>query len=94
MNDIIGDNAAKDVVSIIERIERLEDEKKQIASDISDVYKESKGRGYDATALKEIIKIRREDPNKREARESMVDVYMRAINRWEDTPLAQATKKD
>ena len=94
MNDIIGDNAAKDVVSIIERIERLEDEKKQIASDISDVYKESKGRGYDATALKEIIKIRREDPNKREARESMVDVYMRAINRWEDTPLGQAAKKD
>jgi len=93
MNDI-GDNAAKDVVSIIERIERLEEEKKQIASDISDVYKESKGRGYDATALKEIIKIRREDPNKREARESMVDVYMRAINRWEDTPLGQAAKKD
>jgi uncharacterized protein (UPF0335 family) len=93
MNDV-GDNAAKDVVSIIERIERLEDEKKQIANDISDVYKESKGRGYDATALKEIIKIRREDPNKREARESMVDVYMRAINRWEDTPLAQSTKKD
>ena len=51
MNDV-GDNAAKDVVSIIERIERLEDEKKQIANDISDVYKESKGRGYDATALK------------------------------------------
>ena len=94
MNDIIGDNAAKDVVSIIERIERLEDEKKQIASDISDVYKESKGRGYDATALKEIIKIRREDPNKREARESMVDVYMRAINRWEDTPLSRAVKED
>jgi uncharacterized protein (UPF0335 family) len=94
MNDIIGDNAGKDVISIIERIERLEDEKKQIASDINDVYKESKGRGYDATALKEIIKIRREDPNKREARESMVDVYMRAINRWEDTPLAQSTKKD
>ena len=93
MNDV-GDNAAKDVLSIIQRIERLEDEKKQIASDISDVYKESKGRGYDATALKEIIKIRREDPNKREARESMVDVYMRAINRWEDTPLGQAAKKD
>jgi len=93
MNDI-GDNAAKDVVSIIERIERLEEEKKQLASDISDVYKESKGRGYDAAALKEIIKIRREDPNKREARESMVDVYMRAINRWEDTPLGLAVKDD
>lgn len=93
MNDI-GDNAAKDVISIIERIERLEEEKKQIASDISDVYKESKGRGYDAAALKEIIKIRREDPSKREARESMVDVYMRAITRWEDTPLGRAANED
>jgi len=94
MNDIIGDNAAKDLSSIIDRIERLEDEKKQIASDISDLYKETKGRGYDAAALKEIVKIRKEDPGKREARESMVDVYMRAINRWEDTPLGQAAKKD
>jgi uncharacterized protein (UPF0335 family) len=91
MNDI-GDNATRDVAAIIERIERLEEEKKQIASDISDIYKESKGRGYDATALKEIIKIRREDPSKREARESMVDVYMRAIHRWEDTPLGSAGK--
>jgi uncharacterized protein (UPF0335 family) len=92
MTDIIGDNAAGDLVRIIERIERLEDEKKQIASDISDIYKETKGRGYDAAALKEIIKIRREDPSKREARETMVDVYMRAINRWEDTPLGKAGK--
>jgi hypothetical protein len=91
MSDI-GDNAAKDVISIIERIERLEDEKKQIASDISDIYKETKGRGYDAAALKEIIKIRKEDPSKREARESMVDVYMRAISRWEDTPLGSVSK--
>jgi len=90
MNDIIGDNAAKDLTSVIERIERLEDEKKQIASDISDIYKETKGRGYDAAALKEIVKIRREDPSKREARETMVDMYMRAINRWEDTPLGKA----
>jgi uncharacterized protein (UPF0335 family) len=92
MNDIIGDNAAKDLSSIIDRIERLEDEKKQIASDISDLYKETKGRGYDAAALKEIVKIRKEDPGKREARESMVDVYMRAINRWEDTPLGKSAK--
>jgi uncharacterized protein (UPF0335 family) len=91
MSDI-GDNSEKDVASIIERIERLEEEKKQIASDISDIYKETKGRGYDAAALKEIIKIRKENPSKREARESMVDVYMRAINRWEDTLLGRASK--
>jgi uncharacterized protein (UPF0335 family) len=93
MNDI-GDNAARDVASIIERIERLEEEKKQIASDISDIYKESKGRGYDATALKEIVKMRREDPGKREARETMVDVYIRALTRWEETPLGQAAKEN
>jgi len=90
MTDSIGDNAAKDLTSIIERIERLEEEKKQIASDISDIYKETKGRGYDAAALKEIVKIRREDPSKREARETMVDVYLRAINNWKDTPLGKA----
>jgi len=94
MTDIIGDNAAKDLSNIIERIERLEDEKKQIASDITDIYKETKSRGYDAAALKEIIKIRREDPSKREARETMVDVYLRAINRWEDMPLGKAMQND
>ena len=44
MSDI-GDNAAKDVISILERVERLEEEKKQLSSDISDLYKETKGRG-------------------------------------------------
>jgi uncharacterized protein (UPF0335 family) len=91
MNDI-GDNHAGDLVKIIERIERLEEEKKMLSADIADVYKESKGRGYDALALKEIVKIRREDPSKREARETMVDVYMRAINGWESTPLGKAHK--
>lgn len=91
MNDI-GDNSANDLARIIERIERLEEEKKQISSDISDIYKETKGRGYDAAAVKEIIKMRREDPNKREARESMVDVYLRALAGWESTPLRQAAK--
>ena len=91
MSDI-GNNAAKDLASIIERIERLEQEKKQISADITDIYKESKGRGYDAAALKEIIRMRREDPDKREARESMVDVYLRALNSWDSTPLGQASR--
>ena len=93
MSDI-GDNAAQDVISIIERIERLVEEKQQLSSDISDIYKETKGRGYDVTALKEIVKMRREDPSKREARESMVDVYLRAISRWETTPLGKLMAED
>lgn len=93
MNDI-GDNHTKDLIRIIERIERLEEEKKQLSADISDIYKESKGRGYDAPALKEIIKMRREDPAKREARDTMVDVYIRAINGWNTTPLGKASEAD
>lgn len=93
MSDI-GDNAAKDVISILERVERLEEEKKQLSSDISDLYKETKGRGYDVAALKEIVKMRREDPSKREARESMVDVYLRAISHWEKTPLGRLMADD
>lgn len=91
MNDI-GDNSTKDLARIVERIERLEEEKKQISSDIGDIYKETKSRGFDAAALKEIIKMRKEDPNKREARETMVDVYLRALNGWESTPLGKVEK--
>lgn len=93
MNDI-GDNSAKDLVRIIERIERLEEEKKQLSSDISDIYKESKGRGYEVAAVKEIVKMRREDASKREARETMVDVYLRALNGWDSTPLGQLSSTD
>lgn len=71
---------AKDQLkAVIERIERLEEEKKTISDDIKDVYTEAKGSGYDVPALKAIVRARREDAAKREAREAMIDLYRVSI---------------
>jgi uncharacterized protein (UPF0335 family) len=67
-----GDNQLK---SIVARINTLMDEKKQIPDDITDVYAEAKGNGFDIPALRAIVKAQREDAEKRRAREAMIDVY-------------------
>jgi uncharacterized protein (UPF0335 family) len=71
---------AKDQLkSIIERIERLEEEKKAISDDIRDVYAESKGNGYDVKALRTIIRLRKQDPDERAEAETILDTYMQAL---------------
>lgn len=71
---------AKDQLrSIIERIERLEEEKKAISDDIRDVYAESKGNGYDVKALRTIVRLRKQDPNERAEAEAILDNYMHAL---------------
>ena len=71
---------AKDQLkSIIERIERLEEEKKAISDDIKDVYAESKGNGYDVTALRTIFRLRKQDPNERAEAETILETYMQAL---------------
>ena len=65
--------------SIIERIERLEEEKKAISEDIKDVYAESKGNGFDVKALRTIIRRRKQDPNERQEEESILETYMQAL---------------
>ncbi|OKO67480.1 DUF2312 domain-containing protein [Bradyrhizobium sp. NAS96.2] len=65
--------------SIIERIERLTEEKKTIADDIRDVFAEAKGNGFDVKALRAIIKIRQQDPIDREAEEAILETYMQAL---------------
>ena len=67
-----GDNRLKSIVS---RINTLMDERKQISDDITDVYAEAKGNGFDVPALRAIVKAQREDAEKRRAREAMVDLY-------------------
>jgi uncharacterized protein (UPF0335 family) len=86
----IGHNSAADepatkfakeqLRSIIERIERLEEEKKVIAEDIRDIYAESKGNGYDVKALRTIVRLRKQDPNERAEAEAVLDTYMHALN--------------
>jgi uncharacterized protein (UPF0335 family) len=71
---------AKDQLkSIIERIERLEEEKKAISDDIRDVYAESKGNGFDVKALRAIVRMRKQDPNERQEEETILETYMQAL---------------
>ena len=71
---------AKDQLkAIIERIERLEEEKKTISDDIRDVYAESKGNGYDVKALRTIVRLRKQDPNERQEDETILETYMQAL---------------
>lgn len=65
--------------SIVERIERLEEEKKQIADDVKDVYAEAKGNGYDVKALRTIIRLRKQDANERAEAETILETYMHAL---------------
>ena len=71
---------AKDQLkSIIERIERLEEEKKTISDDIRDVYAESKGNGFDVKVLRTIVRLRKQDPNERQEQETILETYMHAL---------------
>ena len=71
--------AVDQLKSIIERIERLEEEKKAISEDIKDVYAESKGNGCDGKALRTIFRLRKQDPIERQEEESILETYMSAL---------------
>jgi len=71
--------AAAQLRSIVERIERLEEEKKGIADDIKDVYGEAKANGYDTKALRKIVALRKKDANEREEEEAILELYKNAL---------------
>ena len=71
---------AKDQLkSVIERIERLEEEKKTLSDDIRDVYAEAKGNGFDVKALRTIVRLRKQDANERQEHETILETYMQAL---------------
>lgn len=65
--------------AIIERIERLEEEKKTISEDIRDVYAEAKGNGFDVKTIRAIIRMRKQDANERQEAETILETYMHAL---------------
>lgn len=65
--------------AFIERIERLEEEKKTIADDIKDVYGEAKGTGFDTKILRKVIQIRKQDKDERMEQEAVLDTYLHAL---------------
>ncbi|WP_218845599.1 DUF2312 domain-containing protein [Sphingomonas melonis] len=74
-----GQVAAEELRLLIERAERLEEEKKGISDDIKDVYAEAKGRGYDAAAIRKILAIRKKKKEEYQEEEAILEVYMQAL---------------
>jgi uncharacterized protein (UPF0335 family) len=71
---------AKDQLkAIVERIERLEEEKKAIADDIRDVYAEAKGNGFDVKTLRTVVRLRKQDKNDRAEQEAILETYLHAL---------------
>lgn len=79
--------AADELRLLIERIERLEEEKKGIADDIKDVYGEAKARGFCTKTMKRIVALRKLDENERRELEAMLDIYKGALGMLDGTPL-------
>ncbi len=74
-----GGVAADRLRSIVERIERLEEERKALASDIKDIYAEAKSAGFDVKVLRQLIRIRKQEAAEVEEQETLLDVYRRAL---------------
>ncbi|PYE88641.1 DUF2312 domain-containing protein [Phyllobacterium leguminum] len=83
MDDITSNTAQTVAVgqlrAFIERIERLEEEKKTISDDIKDVYAELKGTGFDAKAVRTIIRLRKKEEQERQEEEAMIQLYKDAL---------------
>ena len=71
--------AADRLRSLVERIERLSEERTALGNDVKDLYAEAKSAGFDCKVLRQLIKIRREEPAQVEEQETLLDVYRRAL---------------
>jgi uncharacterized protein (UPF0335 family) len=89
MSDEIG-IAGNRVRSFVERIEQLELEIAELNEGKKEVFAEAKGEGFDVKILKEIIKIRKQDKEERDEHETLLDVYMRAMEASEPEPMKEA----
>jgi uncharacterized protein (UPF0335 family) len=89
----VGGIAGERLKSLIERIERLEEEKRVLAEDIKEVYAEAKGTGFDTKIMRQIIRIRKRDKDELDEEETLLDVYKRALGMTPDSsPQAQAAE--
>lgn len=75
----VGGVAAEQLRSFVERIERLEDEKKALSDDIRDVYAQAKGSGFELKVLRQVVRLRKMNSADRQAEETLLDVYKRAL---------------
>lgn len=78
-SDVLNVTAQGQLRSIIERVERLEQEKAEIAEQIKEVFNEAKGNGFDVKVLRKVIRIRKQDRAKRQEEEAILDLYLSAL---------------
>ena len=77
--DVLTATAQGRLRSIIERLERLEEDKQAVMTDMKEVFAEAKGEGYDVKVLRKVIRIRKQDKAKRQEEEAILDRYMSAL---------------
>jgi uncharacterized protein (UPF0335 family) len=77
--DVLNSSAQSQLKSIIERIERLEEDRAAVTADLQEVYAEAKGNGFDVKILRKVVRLRKQDKAKREEEEALVDLYLSAI---------------
>ena len=83
-------NTNNQLQSIVERIEKLEAEKADIADLIKDIYVEAKANGFDAKILRKVVALRKKNADERKTEEELLAVYMNALGMLADTPLGRA----
>lgn len=87
----IGHNLAADrLKSIVDRIERLEEERRALQADIKDIFSEAKSAGFDTKVLRMLLASRKKDQSEWEQQQLLLETYMRALGSLLDTPLGQA----
>ncbi|WP_125256570.1 DUF2312 domain-containing protein [Brevundimonas fluminis] len=77
--DVLTSTAQGRLRTIVERLERLEEDKAAIAGDMKEVFAEAKGEGYDVKTLRKVLRIRKQDKAKRQEEEAILDLYLSAL---------------
>lgn len=86
----VGNNSAAQLLSVVERVERLEEEIGGLQDDRKEVYSEAKGNGFDAPTIKRLIAWRKKDPLKRDEQDNMFDTYAEAIRKAEQAQVQKS----
>ena len=77
--EVLNTTAQGKLKSLVERIERLEEDKAVVATDLKEVFAEAKGEGFDVKILRKVIRLRKQDVAKRQEEEALIDLYISAI---------------
>lgn len=90
MTEHVGNNSAAQLLSVVERVERLEEEIDGLSDDKKEVYAEAKANGFDAPTIRRLIAWRKKDPAKRDEQDTMFDTYAEAVKKAEQAQIKKS----